>query len=106
MATCHVGKTRLLVSMISGKQVLSYSSLVIITERITSDSKNILFSIYLGFIFENNKKQTLPESVGSLYLENTVQAKEVFLTHGHPFNKTRGLIGSNSIQIAIGRKLC
>ena len=50
MTTCHVGKTRLLVSMISAKQVLSYLSLVIIPERITSDSKNILCSSYLARI--------------------------------------------------------
>ena len=49
-ATGHVGKNCLLVSMISAKQVLSYSSLVIIPERITSDSKNILCSSYLARI--------------------------------------------------------
>ena len=75
MAAGHVGKNRLLVSMISAKQVSSYSSLLIIPERITSDSKKILCSSCLGFIFENNKKQTLLESIGSLYLETTVQAK-------------------------------
>ena len=63
--------------MISAKQVLSYSILVVIPEKITSDSKNILCSSCLGCIFENNKKQTLLESIGSLYLETTVHAKEV-----------------------------
>ena len=74
MTAGHMGKNRLLVSMISAKQVSSYSSLVIIPERITSDSKKILCSSCLGFIL-NNKKQTLLESIGSLYLETTVQAK-------------------------------